>query len=446
MIVTALDPRSARTMRPGDHLAFREYPGLRLVASKSRHAWTYRYTHPDTGQQRQLGLGFWPAIGFGEAVDKWRTARNLRFRGVDVAQEKRAASQDRKARAIAVERRERYTCSFISQRYLAEVIEVHRKAKGATEARRMLERALRTVATTSANELTKAQARDVISSIAESAPRVAAMTRQELRGCWAYASDQGWIEEGRNPFAAKNLGGVFKAKSRERALQVAEVRALLQWMREPRAYSRTVADALELVLRTALRSGEVCAMQVGDFEEREGVLWLHIPGERMKEGRAHLVPLIGRARTIVEDRIRGAKCFLFPARDGETSIAQKVLGVEVYAHSGRSEARAYVGNRTCPVNDWAPHDLRRTARTLLAELGCPFEVAELILAHALPGVAAVYNRAKYEAEKVIWLGRLNDQLDELGGAATPSHKSADKRPRRSRRQVPKHQDASATAV
>jgi integrase len=413
VIVTALDPRAARSMQPGEHLSFREYPGLRLVASKTRHTWTYRYASPDSGRQRQLGLGFWPAIGFGEAVDKWRKARDTRFRGVDLAEERRVAAQQRKAELIERQRRERYTCAFIAQRYLAEVIEVNRKPKGAAEARRMLERALKSVALISANDLTKAQARDVISSVAASAPRVAAMTRQELRGCWAYASDQGWVEEGRSPFAAKNLGGVFKAKRRERVLGTAEVGTLLIWMREPRTYSRTVADALELVLRTALRSGEVCALQVGDFRERQGVLWLEIPGDRMKEGRAHSVPLVGRARRIVEDRLRASKHFLFPNREGTGSIAQKVLGVEVYAHSGRSSARTYSANRLCPVTGWAPHDLRRTARTLLAELGCPFEVAEVILSHTLPGVAAIYNRARYEAEKVQWLGRLDQQLNAL---------------------------------
>jgi integrase len=45
------------------------------------------------------------------------------------------------------------------------------------------------------------------------------------------------------------------------------------------------------------------------------------------------------------------------------------------------------------------HDLRRTLRTGLAELGVNFEVAERVLNHAMPGLQAVYNRHNYLAEK-----------------------------------------------
>jgi len=93
-----------------------------------------------------------------------------------------------------------------------------------------------------------------------------------------------------------------------------------------------------------------------------------------------------------------------------------VLGVEVYACSGRSKAKAYASRRVCPAKNWAPHDLRRTARTVLGDLGCPFEVGEAILSHKLPGVAATYNRAQYEAAKVEWLGRLAEHLDALARA------------------------------
>lgn len=108
--------------------------------------------------------------------------------------------------------------------------------------------------------------------------------------------------------------------------------------------------------------------------------------------------------------------FLFPARGGDRAIEQKVLGVEVYAHAGRSKATVYATKKVCPVKDWAPHDLRRTARTLLAEMGCPFEVGEAILAHALPGVAAVYNRASHDAARIEWLSKLNARLDAFQAA------------------------------
>jgi len=124
----------------------------------------------------------------------------------------------------------------------------------------------------------------------------------------------------------------------------------------------------------------------------------------------HRIPLMGSALRIAKRRAGDG--VWFPSRAGGY-VQQKILGVEVYAHSGRSKAKAYRGKRVCPVSDWAPNDLRKTARSRLAALGCPFEVAEAVLHHKLPGVAGVYNQHKYDDEKREWLQRWADYLDKL---------------------------------
>jgi hypothetical protein len=45
------------------------------------------------------------------------------------------------------------------------------------------------------------------------------------------------------------------------------------------------------------------------------------------------------------------------------------------------------------------HDLRRTVRTGLSELGIPFDVAERVLNHAMPGLQFVYDKHSYAREK-----------------------------------------------
>jgi hypothetical protein len=122
------------------------------------------------------------------------------------------------------------------------------------------------------------------------------------------------------------------------------------------------------------------------------------------------VPLVGRALEIANRRKDGG--YWFPSRVGG-HIAQKVLGVEVYAHSGRSKAKIYSGKAVCPVKDWAPNDLRKTARSHLAALGCPFEVAESVLHHKVPGVGGLYNQHKYLNEKREWLNKLSKHYQTL---------------------------------
>jgi Arm DNA-binding domain len=65
--------------------------------------------------------------------------------------------------------------------------------------------------------------------------------------------------------------------------------------------------------------------------------------------------------------------------------------------------------------DWNRHDLRRTAATLLGELGTDPHVIESVLGHVTPhtGLASIYNRARYRPEMTVALQRLADLLDEL---------------------------------
>lgn len=445
----SLSPADLKSMKHGAELADPEHPGLRVRRVHDQRVFFYRYRNA-TGALRQVEVGVLGAKTLTTIRAEWQTLRDLVRNGGDPrAQQKaakEAAERDEKASKTKV-----LTVGAVVEQYLHESVEKARKAKGAAETRRMLEqlirfgtwttaqrekdravgrrrkalpKGVRDVADVPAVQFTRQQAHELLVAFGESAPRVAAMARQELRGAWRYAIGAGRLE-GPSPFekvpGAKldDFGGrgLVNSSKRERVLAAEEAGALLRWMAEPGTYSRTVRDALELVLHTGLRSGEVCGIHSRELVRRDGVLWLDIPAERMKGKKPHAVPLVGRAEAIVVARMPAKAGYLFPnVNDAAKPIEQKVLGVEVYACSGRSKAKAYATRKVCPVADWAPHDLRRTARSLLAALGCPYEVGEAILAHVLPGVAAVYNRHDYAGEKVQWLTKLGSHLDQLAAA------------------------------
>jgi integrase len=67
------------------------------------------------------------------------------------------------------------------------------------------------------------------------------------------------------------------------------------------------------------------------------------------------------------------------------------------------------------IPQWTLHDLRRTARSLLArtELGVSREVAEAVLGHAIGGVEGTYNRHQYFAEKADALERLAAAIQSI---------------------------------
>jgi len=59
--------------------------------------------------------------------------------------------------------------------------------------------------------------------------------------------------------------------------------------------------------------------------------------------------------------------------------------------------------------------VRRTVRTRLSELGVRFEVAELIIGHALKGLHAVYDQHKFLDERrealELWARRLREIVE-----------------------------------
>jgi integrase len=65
---------------------------------------------------------------------------------------------------------------------------------------------------------------------------------------------------------------------------------------------------------------------------------------------------------------------------------------------------------------WTIHDLRRTTRTLLSRVGVTAEIGERVLGHVVgSGVAAVYDRHDYLAEKSAALAKVADLVAQITG-------------------------------
>ena len=56
-------------------------------------------------------------------------------------------------------------------------------------------------------------------------------------------------------------------------------------------------------------------------------------------------------------------------------------------------------DRETGIEDWRLHDLRRTLRSGLAELGVSYEIAERVIGHSMPQLERTYNVFAYREEK-----------------------------------------------
>ena len=116
---------------------------------------------------------------------------------------------------------------------------------------------------------------------------------------------------------------------------------------------RDAALALELLVLTATRSGEV-RTAVWDDIDMEGAVWT-IPAERMKAGREHRVPLSDRALRVLDEARRElthGDGILFPFPAGRVQRAQtlaKLLhgrGIDAVPHGFRSSFRDWAAECT----------------------------------------------------------------------------------------------------
>lgn len=419
------DARTAKQLSPGAHLKIDGCPGLRLEATASRRSWIYRYKSPVDGRMRQIKIGEWPALSIAAAAVEWERLKQARNAGNDPALAKRQAND---SVGVMVQQGDSPTVRDICSAYLTGHVERNRQSKGAAEVARMFRTMLGDIADLPAVEVTRERAFSKIDSYRH-VPVQASRLRLELGAAWDYALDAGRLPESASNWWRQIMRGRLRSNGRriqgqpmgtaKRFLTDAEVGALITWLPN---FSRNVEDALTLYLWTGTRGAEICAMEGTEITEERDGLWWTIPKVKTKSARHEKatdlrVPLVGRADAIVRRRLeRYGKGWLFPAERGG-HMQQKVFGQAVHCHMPYSVTRPEQERPRLPVTHWAPHDLRRTARTILAALGCPYEIGEAILGHMLPGVGGIYNRHSYDAERRHWLTKLDEKLE----AATRSH-------------------------
>ena len=382
------------------------HEGLRVKANKSgSKSWYYRYRVGN--KLRQVTIGSYPSMDLAEAREEYRKYKKLRDINIDPKTSQQQGKELLK-RSIEKSDEDVHTFQRMIERYIVEKLENTRQLKGTREIQRIMEKDLGDLASVVVSDNLKTTIHSHIFEISKRSKDVARVFRRELKCAWQYAFNTGYTNI---PCPINSdIGGKLKQGQRLRVLTDKELSELLPWMHN---YSETVRDALTLTLYTGLRSGEVCRLRDDWLVESAGTWNIVIPSHEMKIPHAdHVVPLVGRALEIAKKR-RGSG-YWFKSRTGG-HVEQKVLGVEVYSHSGCSKAKTYEAQSICPVGDWSPNDLRKTARTHLAKFQCPYEIGEKILHHKLLGVAGLYNQYNYEEERREWLTTLGDHFDRLGG-------------------------------
>ena len=186
---------------------------------------------------------------------------------------------------------------------------------------------------------------------------------------------------------------IGKKLTRERVLNDAELRAL--WSSST-VLGYPYGPLLQLLALTGQRKSDVAEASWREFD-LAAKTWV-IPAARMKMAAAHVVPVTGDMITLLGRLPRFDKGdYLFSYTFGATPVNSFS---KVKTALDR-QMRAALGSLT----PFVIHDIRRTVRTRLVGLEMvpgvkvPPHVAELIIAHAKPGLHKVYDLHSYDDEK-----------------------------------------------
>ena len=254
------------------------------------------------------------------------------------------------------------------------------------------------------SSITRRDAVLLLDKIRKRAPVGANRLQGVLIRMFNFASERGIIDF--SPLAGMRRG---KENSRSRVLTDAEIKSLwncLDLERTDIDIFRLVKLALKAILLTGQRPGEVTGMT---WAELEGNVWI-IPKERTKNGEENRVPIVSMLADVIEQAKIYSSDSLYVFRSSHSKEEKDVpVTVGALANSIRRHSEEM------KINDrFTPHDLRRTLRTRLAELGISDIVAERVLGHKLQGVLGIYNRHGYDVEKrqalALWEQRLREIL------------------------------------
>lgn len=230
-------------------------------------------------------------------------------------------------------------------------------------------------------------------------PAAAAAIRDLLHRIFAYAKVCRVRSD--NPVEATPAEFVYQAKARERALTPGELLMFFQHL-EDRRLGRVYGLMLDLLLLTLARKSEL-RLARKEHVDLERAVW-EIPAEISKTGKPHLVYLSAAA----VERFRAL--LALGAGPNPHVLPRKGSTMEPMGASALNRA---MGRVKWGMAKFTPHDLRRTASTLLNEMDYDDDWIETALNHARGGIRGVYNRARYGKQRKRMLAEWAEWLETL---------------------------------
>lgn len=362
-----------KIVRPG---MYPDGGGLYLQVSVSgSKSWIYRYAI--LGREREMGLGPYPGVTLAEARGRAEAGRAARREGADPIEMRRLERQRSQLEAAKALSFREAAESFIRSQSAG-----WRNDKHCEQWRSTLNTyAYPVFGDLSVQNIDVTLVMKVIEPIWVTKTETASRLRGRIEKVLDWANARGY-REGENPARWRGLlQNLLPKRAKVRgvrhhpAMPYKQIRTFMSALRKQ---STAVAQALDFLILTAGRTGEVTGMTWDEVNFGEK-LW-SIPAERMKAGKSHRVPLSEPALSLLRKRRNIAiGPYVFPGRSPERPMSNMAMLMlmkrmnlaEFSVHGFRSSFR-----------DWVAEETSHTP-----------ELAEMALAHTISNkVEAAYRR------------------------------------------------------
>jgi integrase len=333
--------------------------GLYLYISPSgNRSWVFRYRDRVTGKLRDKGLGPLRDITLEKAREAAAACRDALRAGGDPIDTPRQERQ-----ALRLERSRQVTFGACADRYIAAHAAGWRNEKHGAQWKATLETHAAALIDLPVADIDTGAVVACLTPIWNEKTETASRVRGRIERILDWARVAGF-RAGENP--ARWRGHLDKLLPMRSKVQKVEHRAALPYAQLPALMAElvkvdTVASmALRLQILTATRPGEATAARWAEFDLAAKV-WT-VPGERMKAGQEHRIPLAPDLLATLKAMPKTGE-FLFPGKPKRpitTAATLKLLQgshPDLTAHGFRSTFRDWAGESTAFDRETIEHAL-----------------------------------------------------------------------------------------
>lgn len=371
--------------------------GLLLrVSEQGGKKWLFRFVSPLTGRRREMGLGRAGKgyVSLASAREAAQRARDMVARNLDPID---VAEAEKAERLAAAHRQEPKTFGEFAEEWLDQNESQFRNSKHRQQWRNTLKTYASKLWELLPSEITTQDVLRAIQPIWQAKPETARRTQGRIERILSAARAAG-LRSGENPAQWRgHLDTLLPKKRKPRHHPALPYSAAPRFVEALQQRDGVAARALEFLVLTAARSGEVRGMTWGELDAQRRV-W-SIPGHRMKAGNPHRVPLGERARELLAEmeQLRPeddtAAGLVFPGAKQGAAMSDMTLAA-VLKRMRASDAEMAALLTDADGEPAVVHGLRSAFRDWAEDVArFPPRVVEAALAHTIKDKAeAAYRR------------------------------------------------------